>query len=221
MEDLTKSRVYSFSPRQLGEEWSSTIDLQALNLTRRPLLSVGLIGRFTEGQWLGYDYGNFSVFDGENIVISCSQTSSLPDVSKDDLAVLANYDAESFTVEYFGKKVPSSESSLHFSAYQSRADLGAVVHGHVLDFDPMHPEIKAYFVANDLPLTTSPGKSRDIGRELQDVIRRRPDARIIGMMNHDGGFGLLSLGTSFAEACQQLVDVNARLARWLGRSGTE
>jgi hypothetical protein len=55
---------------------------------------------------------------------------------------------------------------------------------------------------------------------LKDVIRRRPDARIIGMMNHDGGFGLLSLGVSFAEACQQLVDVNARLTHWLGRSGT-
>ncbi|MDE3073583.1 MAG: class II aldolase/adducin family protein [Pseudomonadota bacterium] len=216
MESLPKLQVYSFSPRQLGEEWSLSVDLNALNAIRQPLLAHGLIGKFTEGPWAGYDYGNFSLLDDGKIVVSCSQTSSLPAVSRDDLAVVAGYDAESFTVEYFGRKVPSSESSLHFSAYQARPDLGAVVHGHIMDSDPAHETIAAYFRAHDLPLTTSPGKSREIGQELQNLIKRRPQTGIIGMLNHDGGFGLLSLGSAFSDAAQQLVDFQGRLNAWLG-----
>lgn len=216
MENFHKQQVYSFSPKQLGEDWSLTVDLQELNTTRRPLLSHGLIGKFAEGQWLGYDYGNFSILDHAQIIISCSQTSSLPDISKDDLAIVADYDMESFTVKYFGKKVPSSESSLHFSAYQARADLGAVVHGHILDFDPMHKDITEYFLDKNLPLTTSPGKSREIGDEIKNLISEHPQTKIIGMLNHDGGFGLLSLSSSFTEACQQLIDVQSDLNSWLG-----
>lgn len=216
MEDLPKLQVYSFSPRQLGEDWPLSIDLHELNTIRQPLLSQGLIGKFTEGQWVGYDYGNYSLLDDGKIIVSCSQTSSLPVVSKDDLAVVAGYDAQSFTVEYFGKKVPSSESSLHFSAYQARPDLGAVVHGHILDFDPAHKAIAEYFLANDLPLTKSPGKSREIGQELKALIEQQPQTTIIGMLNHDGGFGLLSLSASFSEASRQLVDFQGRLAAWLG-----
>ncbi|HVC17038.1 MAG TPA: class II aldolase/adducin family protein [Rhodanobacter sp.] len=215
MENLPKLQVYSFSPRQRGEDWSLSVDLQELNMIRQPLLAHGLIGKFTEGQWAGYDYGNFSLLDDGKIIVSCSQTSSLPAVSKDDLAVVAGYDAESFTVEYFGKKVPSSESSLHFSAYQARPDLGAVVHGHMMDFDPAHKTIAEYFLANDLPLTTSLGKSREIGQELKNLINQRQQTGIIGMLNHDGGFGLLSLGSSFSEASQQLVDFQGRLNSWL------
>jgi Class II Aldolase and Adducin N-terminal domain len=215
MEHLPKLQVYSFSPRQLGEDWPLSIDLHELNRIRQSLLSRGLIGRFTEGQWAGYDYGNFSLLDDGKVIVSCSQTSSLPVVSKDDLAVVAGYDARSFTVEYFGKKVPTSESSLHFSAYQARPDLGAVVHGHILDFDPAHEAIAEYFLANDLPLTTSPGKSREIGQELSALIERQPQTTIIGMLNHDGGFGLLSLSASFSEASRQLVDFQGRLAAWL------
>ena len=215
MEDLPKLQVYSFSPRQLGEDWPLSIDLHELNTIRQPLLSQGLIGKFTEGQWAGYDYGNFSLLDDGKIIVSCSQTSSLPVVSKDDLAVVAGYDAQSFTVEYFGKKVPSSESALHFSAYQARPDLGAVVHGHILDFDPAHKAIAEYFLANDLPLTTSLGKSREIGQELKALIEQQPQTTIIGMLNHDGGFGLLSLSASFSEASWQLVDFQGRLAAWL------
>lgn len=216
MENLPKLQVYSFTPRQLGEDWPSSLDLHALNGIRQPLLAHGLIGKFTEGPWAGYDYGNFSLLDDGKIVVSCSQTSSLPAVSRDDLAVVAGYDAESFTVEYFGRKVPSSESSLHFSAYQARPDLGAVVHGHIMDFDPAHKAIAAYFQENDLPLTTSPGKSREIGFELQGLIGQQPRATIIGMLNHDGGFGLLSLGSTFSDAAQQLVDFQGRLNAWLG-----
>lgn len=220
MEDLPKLQVYSFSPRQLGEDWPLSIDLHELNAVRQPLLSHGLIGKFTEGQWAGYDYGNFSMLDDGKIIVSCSQTSSLPVVSKDDLAVVAGYDAQSFTVEYFGKKVPSSESSLHFSAYQARPDLGAVVHGHILDFDPAHKTIAEYFLANDLPLTTSPGKSREIGQELKGLIDQQPQTTIIGMLNHDGGFGLLSLSATFSEASELLVDFQGRLAAWLGSRGS-
>lgn len=220
METSQKQHVYSFTPKQLGEDWLLTIDLQQLNMIRQPLLLHGLIGKFTEGQWLGYDYGNFSIRDNEQVIISCSQTSSLPIISKDDLAVITGYDAESFTVEYFGKKVPSSESSLHFSAYQERADLGAVVHGHILDFDPVHRDIAEYFLENNLPLTTSPGKSQDIGCELKNLIHGQPQIKIIGMLNHDGGFGVLSLSTSFSEACQQLIDFQVSLATWLGSLGS-
>jgi len=216
MENLPRLQVYSFTPRQLGEDWPSSLDLHALNSIRQPLLAHGLIGKFTEGPWAGYDYGNFSLLDDGKIIVSCSQTSSLPAVSKDDLAVVAGYDAESFTVDYFGTKVPSSESSLHFSAYQARPNLGAVVHGHILDFDPAHEAIAAYFLANDLPLTTAPGKSREIGQELKSLIHQRQQITIIGMLNHDGGFGLLSLGSSFSEASQQLVDFQSRLNSWLG-----
>ena len=207
MADGARQKVYFFSPKQLGEDWQLTIDLQELNLIRQPLLSIGLIGRFTKGKWSGYDYGNFSILDNEKIIISCSQTSSLPYVSKDDLAVVANYDAESFTVEYYGKKVPSSESSLHFSIYQARAGTGAVVHGHILDFDPAHKDLTRYFQENNLALTRSPGKTREIGYELKDLINQNPQTKIIGMLNHDGGFGLLSLSSSFSKACQQLIEL--------------
>lgn len=73
--------------------------------------------------------GNISLKMVDGMVITTSG-SSLGCLKEDEIVYVRKCSVEDRTVEYDGSNVPSSEAFMHHLIYQSRGDIGAIVHAH-------------------------------------------------------------------------------------------
>lgn len=200
---MTKS-ISQFTSEKLGNHFID-FDISDIQRCRLVLQRKGLMGTLKTGQWTGYDYGNISIKVKEGILISSSQTSVFHLVDLDDFAYVVSYDPRLFVVRWYGQKIPSSETPLHWISYKASPSSQVVLHGHVVEEHSAYETIPEYFEKQGLPLTQSRSKSKEIGEELTELIKERGVGEIIGMNNHDGGFGLVSIGETLEIACNKLV----------------
>lgn len=181
--------------------------LEVLNVHKIELLSRRLIGKLKDGVWAGYDYGNFSMrIPGPALamLISGKQTSSRYPMSEDDFAVVHGYCPERFEIESKGSIEPSSESPLHWVAYEANPAIGSIVHAHIVDDDRLAPHCDGFFNERALILTKMRSQTREGAEELRRLAGRACP-QVIGMPFHDGGRGILVLGKDFPGACALLA----------------
>ncbi len=212
--------ILKFKPLNRFENLSGIdilgVDISELINYRHYLRRKGLIGTLTEGAFSGYDYGNLSirVADAEkkfNMLISGSQTSGKEFVTLDDFTLVKNYVASEFSVYSVGMVVPSSETPMHWAAYEANRSIEAIIHAHICEYNPAYGRTWEFFEDNRLPMTTSPSKTKEIGLEIEKLIKEVGFDNVVGMLNHDGGFGLLSMGTNVEDSYNRLVGFYERL----------
>lgn len=209
------------------------LDICQFTQYKQKLLESGMIGKLTDEEpvelFRQKDYGNISMrIDASKIcpslvgslgkkkllmLISGSQSSSLP-ASLDNCVVVYDYDPDAFLVRSYGvwSRGASSETPMHWSAYEADSSINAIIHGHIVNYNhPLIDRVRQYFKLNDMFVLETPSKySSQIGFELVDVLNSKVYAkkeginRIIGLDNHDGGFGILSLGKDMKEAYDRL-----------------
>lgn len=181
------------------------------------LREKGLIGTLESGKFQGYDCGNMSIrvaMNGGklNVLITGTQTSGKSATALEDFALVLNYDVKSFLIKSRGMSKPSSEAPLHWAAYEADRKIMAIIHAHVFEYDPLYKHVLTFLKANNMPLTLTPSKTLEIGLEVKDLIKNKGYKDVIGMLNHDGGFGLLSLGTNMREAYLKLIHFQKQLS---------
>ncbi|MBI5332004.1 MAG: class II aldolase/adducin family protein [Candidatus Aenigmarchaeota archaeon] len=209
------------------------IDIKEIAEYRRELWNHELIGVLKKGQWTGYDYGNISFRmpmssqEQKGVFLSCSQTSSKPEISMHDFALVIDYDSDKFEIRYIGAESPSSETPIHLSAYLADENIGAVIHGHIvnenyaLDKNTPYfpPHVLDFFQKNKLPCTKLRSKTKESGDEIFRIVKdmryvHTKDIPVIGMPNHDGGFGLIILGKDFKEAYDKTLEFYGNLLKF-------
>ena len=72
---------------------------------------------------------NISLKRGNGMIITTSGA-NLGCLEEDEIVFVQRCSCEDRTVEYHGLNLPSSESFMHHLIYQSRGDIGAIVHAH-------------------------------------------------------------------------------------------
>lgn len=73
--------------------------------------------------------GNISLKRGNGMIITTSGA-NLGCLGEDEIVFVRRCSVKDRTVEYNGPNLPSSESFMHHLIYQSRGDIGAIVHAH-------------------------------------------------------------------------------------------
>jgi hypothetical protein len=188
------------------------IDISDFSEYKKSLLDKNLIGTLREGKFSGYDCGNMSIRLGDdNCLITGTQTSSKLPITLDDFAIILDYNTNSFLVKSYGMVKPSSEAPLHWSAYQADPSIKAVIHAHIFDYDLLYERAINFFSREGLPVTKATGGTKEVGVEVLDLIKERGYENVIGMSNHSGGFGLLSMGLDLKDAYLKLIDLQDKL----------
>jgi hypothetical protein len=197
-------------------------DISQFGKCKPSLLKKNLIGTLKKGEYKGYDCGNMSVriMNGKelNVLITGTQTSGKPDVVLDDFALILDYSPNLFLVKSYGMVKPSSETPLHWSVYEACSDVKAIIHAHIFEYDPLYEYAARFFKERELPLTLKPGGTIEIGLEIKNLVKKVGYKKIIGMLNHNGGFGLLSMGKDMKEACSKLIRLREELSLYIGDS---
>lgn len=146
--NMFQREIVNFRTKHLGN-LPKDIDISELKEVRRVLFNKGLIGKLELGPLEGYNYGNLSVYikkdSNTGMLISCRQTSSKQDIEPKDFALVKTYDPKFFYASYFGENKPSSETPLHWSAYESCQEIGSVIHAHIIDSNPLHTKFLLFF----------------------------------------------------------------------------
>ena len=208
--------IVKFNAEQRGSHslFSNSMNLEQIipKGLRSALQKSHLIGRLESGEFNGYDYGNISFCYDGRIFVSCSQTSSKLDVIIDDFALIDSYDSANFFVVYKGSKIPSSETPFHYAIYKANPEIQAVIHGHIVG-DAEERTARDYFRENNFPLTVSKSKTQKIADEVKDLIIHTNNLKVIGMLNHSGGFGLIAVGKDFNEAYQRIMGIHGIVSR--------
>lgn len=201
--------ITQFKAVQKFPRFDIDINLSQFQKIKKDLLDKNLIGKIRQGKFAGYDCGNISIRanseEGLKIIITGSQTSGKQEVPAEDLCLVENYESDNFMVEFLGFAAPSSETPLHWEIYKSNTQIGAVIHAHIMEDSFFYNSVLDFFLKNNLPLSRFPSKTKEIGFEIADLIKNKGFGDIIGMLNHDGGFGLLSAGKSLENAAEKLI----------------
>jgi L-ribulose-5-phosphate 4-epimerase len=191
------SEYVKFSCERAAAEITSFSGLAELNVYRRKLLDLRLIGVDPNG----IGFGNLSVRDGAtgNFYITGSATGGIHELTLTDCAKVVAYDFERNWVRYEGSVTPSSESLTHAAIYKSDARAGAIIHCH-------DSELWAALL-NQAP--TSP-KGADYGtpelaREIMQLFTRTDvqSRKIVVMAGHQRG--IVTFGTDLEEAFAVLM----------------
>lgn len=199
------------------------VDISQFCRYKLDLLKRELIGTLKEGEFAGYDCGNMSVrmVNDENelnVLITGTQTSGKLTVALNDFALILKYDPDSFLIKSCGMAKPSSETPLHWSAYEANPDINAIIHAHIFEYSPLYKHVLDFLKRKTLPLMQTPSKTREIGFEIGNLIRKRGYEDVIGMLNHDGGFGLISMGQNMKEAYSKLIRFQEQLSLYARNS---
>ncbi len=172
------------------------IQLESLFKIRKKLFSKKMIGVDN----FGVGYGNISIrIDfSDHFLITGTQTSSMPIITKDEMVLVRGYDPKKFTIDSCGQIKPSSESSTHATLYQMDKKIISIIHIH--NFSLWKNMIEQNFhVSGDLEYGTKE-LSNNI-REIFSIINNSPQ-KIFPMKGHEGG--VISYGQSIEEAYEYI-----------------
>jgi L-ribulose-5-phosphate 4-epimerase len=173
------------------------IDCTKLLQTRNELFQLGLIG-FDETEKVGY--GNISTrVDGNQFIISGTQTGHIPVLSKDQLSFVSETIIATNTVYCSGPAKASSESMTHAAIYQLIPAANAVIHIH---HNGMWEKLK-----HQLP-TTKNGigyGTQAMANEIERLLKENDllAHRLLVMAGHQDG--IISFGETMEAAAQALL----------------
>ena len=174
--------------------------INALDTSRRRLLSAGLVGHDAVHD---VGYGNLSVRDGDEFIISGTQTGHLDRTDHAHYARVTSADIERNSVRCTGAVQASSESMTHAAIYAAAPDVGAVVH--------VHDQALWNVSLGRLPTTGSDIAygTPEIAYELQRLLAATPfpTTGLAAMAGHDGG--LIAIGRDLDEATERILNYKA------------
>lgn len=155
------------------------------------------LGRLQTG---GTTAGCISMRVNEGFLVTASGA-KLGDLTDADVTLVPACDEASNSVQWFGKRAPSSETPLHFKLYEKFPDVNAVLHTHCAELT-YSPESKSYRTSRFYSYGTF-AFGEGIASELED----RGEKLIIAK-DH----GQVVVGTTFEDAydnlCNLLADLN-------------
>lgn len=142
----------------------------------------------------GGSFGNLSFRTKDNEFIITASGMKDPS-SGDSFVTVSDVDLEKRTITARGRKLPSSESMLHYMIYRERKDINAIFHGHC-------EKILKYADKMGAPVTP---KQEPYGTvELaESVLETAKDNDFLVMKGH----GFVSLGNNMDKAGEQALKV--------------
>ncbi|HAF31031.1 MAG TPA: rRNA adenine methyltransferase [Bacteroidales bacterium] len=162
-------------------------DFHQINLCRDKLYKLDLIEAYLDG----VGYGNLSIrYHNNEFIISGSATGNYNMLSKEQYALVREFDLDKNSVRCDGLIEASSESLSHAAIYKANKSVNAVIHIH-------HKRMWEKYV-NILPTTPQNAEfgTPEIAYEIAKLIVR--DSGIIIMEGHPEG--IISYGKSLIEA---------------------
>jgi L-ribulose-5-phosphate 4-epimerase len=170
----------------------SELNIRELNIWRRKLVDLGLIGA-TPDRYEGYGFGNLSCRTASGFLITGSQTGHILELGLEDFAEVIKADAALNSINSRGKTKPSSESLTHASVYEARAEIQAVFHVHSpIIWRQTHPSTAA-----SIPYGTP-----EMALAVADLVLS--DRGLFTMLGHEDG--VVSYGTECDAAGLLLLD---------------
>lgn len=183
--------IWNDSPIEIP---GSTLD--SLNTWREKLYDLSLIGASENG----IGYGNISIRNkDETFFITGSATGGKSVLSKDDYALVLEWQFESNQLICRGKTKASSESLTHAAIYESDIRIGSVIHVHLRSLWNQ--------LLNKIPTTKAtaeygtPEMALEIQQLLKDINNR--NMGIVAMGGHEEG--ILTFGRNIQEAGNRLL----------------
>ena len=175
-------------------------EIDVLNRWRQPLFDAALIGHYDH---LGIGYGNISVrlAEGNQFLISGTQTGHLAALTPRHYALVTAYDIEQNLVCCKGPVQASSEAMTHASIYELDASIRAVAHVHSQE---LWVRLKGAMPTTDASVQYG---TPDMAREFVRLYRETDLATsgIAVMAGHESG--LVSVGGSMEEAATRILDL--------------
>ena len=163
------------------------------------MYDLGLIGHYTD---LGVGYGNISerIGEGQQFVISGTQTGHLPQLGREHYTVVTDYDIDQNTLKCSGPIKASSESLTHAAIYELNTAYKTVIHiHHRALWQKMLYQVPTSHA--NVPYGT-PEMAYEIKRLYhEESMNEQP---IMAMAGHDEG--IIAFGKTFEEAGQLLID---------------
>ncbi|WP_456415937.1 class II aldolase/adducin family protein [Thiolapillus sp.] len=114
---------HSHAPALPGEE---TAELRGWF----PILrQTGLLGQ-EPGRYQGYAWGNLSLRSKGGFIITCTQTSALPQLGPEHFSLVTEFNIETNSLHSTGPCRPSSEAMSHGAVYRALPPVATVFHVH-------------------------------------------------------------------------------------------
>lgn len=125
---MNETGAVKFKCEQVAKGLSRFAELDELNLVRRKLVNLGMVGVDADG----ISFGNLSVRDGatSQFYITASGTGSLTELTLTDFSRVVAYDFVENWLRCEGPRIASSESLTHAAVYESDPTARAVIHCH-------------------------------------------------------------------------------------------
>ncbi len=165
--------------------------IKEVNAWRNTMYELGFIGFYKEAK---VGYGNISVKNSGEIVISGTQTGHLPILTNQHYTVIKEYNVAANTLTCKGPIKASSESLTHAAVYELNPKYQAVIHIH---HKKMWEELlyKIPTTAKNIPYGT-PEMAYEIKRLFETTALKK--GKFLAMAGHDEG--LIAFGKNLDEA---------------------
>ena len=168
-------------------------DFHEINSCRQKLYEAGFIGAYPDG----IGFGNLSVrYNKNQFIISGSATGNFKNLSKNNFALVKDFDISKNNIQCVGLTKASSESLSHAAIYNSNSEVNAVIHIH-------HKGMWNTYL-NDLPTTDKKAEfgTPEIAIELAKLANL--PSGIIIMGGHPEG--IIAYGKTIEKAYNILIE---------------
>lgn len=183
-----------------GKKTVEESKITELNLYRQKCFDLNLIGVHREGKLKGVGFGNISVKDDDDFIISGAKTGRVEVLTNAHYTRITGYDLSKNHVECQGAISPSSEAMTHAAVYDSDASVKAVIHIH-------NKHLWHYLLKQQVPETSKDAEygTCEMGSEVKRLFKETDAShkKIIVMKGHEEG--ILVFGESLKEAYSVLM----------------
>jgi len=114
---------------QASSRSASAEQLATLNAWRTMLMQMDMIGQTPE-RYDGFGFGNISMRDDKEFIITSSQSGGIKDLSPEEYVRITGWNFDRFWVDAEGSKPPSSESLTHAMVYECAKNVNFLFHAH-------------------------------------------------------------------------------------------
>jgi ribulose-5-phosphate 4-epimerase/fuculose-1-phosphate aldolase len=171
-------------------------DITEINKWRDKLYSLNLIGAYENG----IGYGNISIRDGKNFIITGSKTGGIENLTNNHFTKVTNWYFNKNNLTCEGPIEASSESLTHAAIYTSNSNINAVIHVHNLNLWEK--------LIHKIPTTDEKAEfgTPEMAYEIMKLFRGNQvtKKRILIMGGHKEG--IISFGKDLEEAGNVLLD---------------